>query len=74
MAVLQTKGGIQTSPLLVEASSKSSMEVFQMLGTSPSGLTEAAATERLEKYGPNEVASEEKHGWWHRLYTAAIPL
>src|SRR5207344_1518600 len=46
-------------------------DVFQMLGTTPSGLTEAEATERFEKYGPNEVASEQKHGWWHRLYTAS---
>ena len=42
-----------------------------MLGASPAGLTEAEAAARIEKYGPNEVASEEKHGWWHRLYTAS---
>src|SRR5580765_5006054 len=65
------KNMIQTSPLLEEASSKAGAEVFQMLGSTPAGLTEAEAAERLQKYGPNEVASEEKHGWWHRLYTAA---
>ncbi len=71
MATTQAKPVIQTSPLLVEASRKSSAEVFQALGTSPSGLTEAEAAERLQKYGANAVASEEKHGWWQRLYSAA---
>jgi P-type Mg2+ transporter len=71
MTTTQPKNAIQTSPLLAEASAKSSAEVLQMLGTSPAGLTEAEAAARLEKYGPNEVASEEKHGWWHRLYTAS---
>ena len=42
-----------------------------MLGSSLAGLSEAEAAERAEKYGPNEVASEEKHGWFHRLYTAS---
>jgi Mg2+-importing ATPase len=42
-----------------------------MLGTTPAGLTEAEAADRIEKYGPNEVAYEKKHTWWHRLYTAS---
>src|SRR5438045_3862175 len=71
MATTQPKNGFQTSPLLAEVCSKPSADVFQMLGTSPTGLTEAEAAQRIEKYGPNEVASEEKHGWWHRLYTAS---
>src|SRR6266566_3639508 len=66
-----TKTAIQTSPLLEEASSKSAADLFQALGTTPNGLSEAEAAERLQKCGPNEVASEEKHGWWHRLYTAS---
>jgi len=57
--------------MLEEASSKSAADLFQALGTTPNGLSEAEAAERLEKFGPNEVASEEKHGWWHRLYTAS---
>src|SRR6266481_6004678 len=71
MALPQSKNMIRTSPLLTEASSKPTAEVFQMLGTAPTGLTEAEAAERLEKYGPNEVAYEKKHSWWHRLYTAS---
>src|SRR5712664_2745361 len=68
---LPLKNAIRTLPLLTEASSKPTPEVFQMRGTAPTGLTEAEAAERLEKYGPNEVASEKKHRWWHRLYTAS---
>jgi Mg2+-importing ATPase len=71
MATNQVKDGAQSSAPLTEAAAKASAEVLQMLGTGPAGLTEAEAAERLQRYGPNEVASEEKHGWWHRLYTAA---
>ncbi|HEY6229311.1 MAG TPA: magnesium-translocating P-type ATPase, partial [Verrucomicrobiae bacterium] len=71
MATVQPKNAIQTSPLLAESFARSSTDVLQMLGASPAGLTEAEAAARIEKYGPNEVASEEKHGWWHRLYTAS---
>src|SRR5499427_710649 len=71
MASTQPKNGIQTLPLLAEVSIKPIADVFQILGTTTTGLTEAEAAERIEKYGPNEVASEEKHGWWHRLYTAS---
>jgi Mg2+-importing ATPase len=57
--------------LFAEASAKSSADILQLLGTSLAGLSEPEAAERSEKYGPNEVASEEKHGWFHRLYTAS---
>jgi Mg2+-importing ATPase len=65
------KNMIRTSPQLTEASSKPGEGVLQMLGTTPAGLTEAEAADRIEKYGPNEVAYEKKHTWWHRLYTAS---
>src|SRR5262252_6082650 len=71
MASTQPKNGIQTLPLLAEVSIKPIADVFQILGSNPNGLTEAEAAERLVKFGPNEVASEEKHGWWHRLYVAS---
>jgi len=71
MATAQSKNESRTTPLLTEASSRPSEQVFQMLGTAPAGLTEAEAAERLQKYGPNEVAYEKKHSWWHRLYTAS---
>src|SRR6267142_1010389 len=71
MATTQPKGLIRASPLLDEAARKPAEEVFRMLGTTPNGLSEAEATERLAKYGPNEVASEKKQGWLRRLYTAS---
>src|SRR5262245_19806174 len=58
-----------------EASTKEATEVLQMLGTTPSGLSEAEAAARLEQYGPNTVAREKQHSWPQRLWAAArIPL
>src|SRR5436189_4690679 len=71
MASAQSKIESRTSPLLAEVSSKPVEEVFQALGSRTTGLTETEAQERLLKYGPNEVAYEKKHSWWHRLYTAS---
>ena len=36
----------------------------------PQGLTEEEAADRLEVFGPNEVAAEKQHGWLHRLWGA----
>src|SRR5689334_17666819 len=71
MAPTESKNESRTAPLLREASSKPAEQVFQVLNTAPAGLTEAEAAERIQKYGPNEVAYEKKHSWWHRLYTAS---
>ena len=56
---------------LDEAARKGSVEVFQILATSPAGLSEDEAATRLEQYGPNEVAYEKKEGWLQRLWVAA---
>ena len=61
----------QESSKLDEAAFKSVDEVFEMLGTTGAGLSDDEAAARLEHYGPNEVAYEEKEGWVHRLYTSA---
>lgn len=45
--------------------------VLHALDTSLIGLTEKEAAARLEKFGPNEVAREKRHGWLQRLYLAA---
>ena len=45
-------------------------EAFKSLESSLAGLTEEAAAERLEKFGPNEVAAEKKQSWLIRLYHA----
>jgi P-type Mg2+ transporter len=70
MAAVKNSNGGQASDHVNEAAIKDVSEVLQTLGTSSAGLTEAEAAERLEKYGPNEVAQEKKHGWLGRLWTA----
>ena len=44
--------------------------ILQRLNTSLSGVSEEEAAKRLEQYGPNEVASERRHEWLHRLWIA----
>jgi Mg2+-importing ATPase len=61
----------KVSPQFGEAAHKSNEEVFQMLETTSEGLTQAAADERLAKFGPNEVAREKHHTWLNRLWTAS---
>ena len=70
MAVIKHPNGESASDLVREAATRENAEVLQTLGTSVNGLTEAEAAERLEKYGPNEVAQERKHEWLHRLWVA----
>jgi Mg2+-importing ATPase len=45
--------------------------LFQRLGTTEAGLNEEEAESRLDQFGPNEVAAEERHTWVHRLFTAS---
>ncbi len=54
-----------------EAATKEVHEVLPLLDSSLNGLTEEEAVARLERYGPNEVAHERRHGWLERLYVAA---
>ncbi len=54
-----------------EAAMEEVSAVLQRLGTSPLGLTEAAAAERLESFGLNEVAHEKQQSWLQRFYIAA---
>jgi len=60
---------------LVDAARKPADEVLRTLGSSGTGLTEEAASQRLSLYGPNEVAREKQHGWPWRLWkTTHNPL
>src|SRR5512136_948639 len=61
---------MRVSPLLTDAAHKETHEVIDLLKTSPTGLTQAEAEQRLEQYGPNVVAQEKHHGWTWRLLTA----
>lgn len=53
-----------------DAATKDTTELLQRLDTSPAGLSDEAAAERLEVFGPNEVAQETKHNWLRRFWTA----
>ncbi len=50
-----------------DASVTSVNELLAHLGTTPQGLTDAEAEERLEKYGPNRVAHERPPHWYIQL-------
>jgi len=66
---------IQVSPQVLEAARAEVNEVLSTLRTSPAGLTEAEVEERLQQYGPNEVAVEVKHGWlWRLMISLRNPL
>src|SRR5215831_19897193 len=55
---------------VTDAASRDSADLLKSLGTSPNGLTDAEAEERLQKFGPNTVGVEKRHEWMHRLWTA----
>ncbi|HYR56759.1 MAG TPA: cation-transporting P-type ATPase, partial [Myxococcaceae bacterium] len=52
---------------LRDASGTPVPELLAQLGTTPLGLTNAEAEERLEKYGLNRVASERPPRWYVQL-------
>src|SRR5580700_6091442 len=52
---------IQVSPLLLEAAGSEPEAVLQKLHTSKDGLSGEEAERRLQQYGPNVVAREERH-------------
>ncbi len=51
---------IQVSPLLVEVAACDFEEVYRRLESNAKGLTENEAARRIEKYGPNVVAHEQR--------------
>ncbi len=63
--------GMRVAPLLVEAAHKNADDVYALLKTAATGLTQTEAEERLAQYGPNEVAQGKQHGWLWRLGTAS---
>jgi len=63
------------SPLLAASARKDAGSVLAELRSSLQGLSQAEAAQRLETYGPNEVAQEKQHGWPRRLLkTSCNPL
>ena len=70
MPVEKNSNGQRTADLVRDAATQETAEILQRLTTSPTGLTEEEAAERLEVFGPNEVAQEKKHDWLWRLWVA----
>jgi Mg2+-importing ATPase len=63
--------GMGVAPQLVEAARKSTDEVYALLKTAATGLTQAEAEERLAQHGPNEIAREKRHTLLARLVIAS---
>jgi Mg2+-importing ATPase len=69
---------VRLSSRLAEAARMDAAEALRLLETSPDGLTEAVAGERLEEVGPNEVSREKRHDWlvrfWHAIRNPLVIL
>jgi Mg2+-importing ATPase len=70
MFAIKNSEGQRIADLVRDAATNEISEVLQRLNTSTAGLSEEEAAERLEVFGPNEVAQEKQHGWLQRLYVA----
>jgi Mg2+-importing ATPase len=68
-AVPESKS-VRPAELISDAALDDITNVFERLKTSNDGLTEEEAAERLEVFGPNEVAQEARHTWLSRLWSA----
>ncbi|HEV3255559.1 MAG TPA: magnesium-translocating P-type ATPase [Gemmataceae bacterium] len=64
--------GIRVSSQLLEAAGSDTEAVCNQCGTCPTGLTEEEAERRLEEYGPNVVAQEQRYGWVALLGKALV--
>lgn len=62
----------QVSPLLLQAAGSELEEALHKLHTSKGGLSAAEAEQRLQEYGPNVVAREERHPRIHMLGKALL--
>ena len=67
----ETAHGGDVSRQVDELATISVEALFQRLGTTEAGLSEEEAGRRLGQFGPNEVAAEKEHTWFHRLLTAS---
>src|ERR1700679_3267368 len=70
MSPVKNASGQRAADLVRDAAASETTDVLQRLNTSPAGLSEEEAAERLEVFGPNEVAQEKQHGWLRRLWMA----
>ncbi len=63
---------ITVSPLLLESATIDISAVLDKLETTVNGLTHEEAERRLEEYGPNVVAQEQRHSWLGLLGKAVV--
>jgi Mg2+-importing ATPase len=63
---------IRVSPIIVESASMDAAHVYATLRTRPEGLTAAEATARLEQYGPNVLAKDQRPGFAKLLWRAVL--
>ena len=63
---------IRVSPLLAELAEAEPADALERLGSSQDGLSEEEAARRLERYGPNVVASDERHTRLRLLLRACL--
>src|SRR5712692_6173003 len=63
---------IRVSPLLAELAGAEPAVALERLGSSQEGLSEEEAARRLERYGPNVVASDERHTRLRLLLRACL--
>ncbi len=62
---------VRMASRLAEVARMETPEALNLLGTSMDGLSEEAAAQRLEQFGPNEVSREQRNDWVGRLWHAA---
>jgi hypothetical protein len=57
MSALRNQDNRNTADLVRDAATGEAGDILSRLNTTPNGLSEAQATERMEEFGPNEVGS-----------------
>jgi Mg2+-importing ATPase len=69
---------IRVSPIVTESAAVDSVHVYAKLNTCPEGLTGVEAQARLEQYGPNVLAKDQRAGigrlLWHAVLNPLVLL
>ncbi len=69
---MKNSEGQRAAELMRDAATNEISEVLRRLEATPAGLSGDEVAERLEVFGPNEVAQEKKHSWLWRLWIATL--
>jgi len=71
MGAIKEPNGDRTAELVRDSATNDAAVILERLRTSANGLSDEEAAERLEVFGPNEVAQERRHGWLQRVWVAS---